>query len=172
MDDFGPLVAYEIGRHVEATISGLSEVGFAERPGVTSQFFRYWFRTMLRIQFSGKAPTPTSSPVYRQLYQRSTYLIPCRRAYTSSSSDLEPEAISSCLLSIRESPSRLLHPSLILTPCSYYRMITHGDLETALFNFALLVDPLSETGQRWAPMIKVCHSKYTRRYGTDVLISG
>jgi hypothetical protein len=28
-DDFGPLVAYEIGRRVEAAISGLSDIGFA-----------------------------------------------------------------------------------------------------------------------------------------------
>ena len=126
----------------------------------------------LRIQFPGEAPTPTSSLVYRQLYRRSIYPIPCRRAYTSNHSDLELGAISNCPQSIRESPSISLRPSLVPTSMLLFRMITHGDPETAWFNFALLVDPISETGQRWGPLIKVWHSKYTRRSVTDVLVSG
>ena len=38
-------------------------------------------------------------------------------------------------------------------------MIIHGDPETALFNFGFLVDPLSETAQKWGPLIKVWHEK-------------
>ena len=35
------------------------------------------------------------------------------------------------------------------------RSFSHGDQETALIHVAAVLDPISETAQKWAPLLKV-----------------
>jgi hypothetical protein len=45
--------------------------------------------------------------------------------------------------------------SLFLRPNVFIRKITHGTESTSMFHIAIVVDPLSETAQKWSSLLKV-----------------